>query len=132
MATALTNMFGSELIVSVPSQIPQKTYTGFSGANGMTLMNHGFRGYVVRIRGVIRVSGATYALAHVAANAAVNTIAATQAYTEADYTYAGSTYANATFTNFRTFPRLGKDYLYDAAKQQMTVAFEITMIGLTN
>jgi hypothetical protein len=132
MATDLTTLLGSELTVGIAGLAIQKTYTGFSGAHGIVSMNHGLRGYQVPIRGLVRITGAaSYNAAMAACNTAINAIAAMQTWTTDTYTYRGSTYYNASFANFKILPRGQKTYHYTSTGD-MTVAFEITLIGHTN
>lgn len=131
MSTTLISLLGNEIIVGIVAAAPQRTFTGFTGADGITAMNHGLRGYAVPVTGTIRVNGNTYALARAAADTAINNIAAMQNWAPNTYTHKGSTYYNAIFHGFRILPQGAKTYHYTSASQ-MIVAFAINLIGLTN
>jgi len=125
MAYELSNLLGNELNVGIVPPATQRTFTGYAGADGITSMNMGHRGYVIPINGKIRVTGATYQLARAAADAAILNIARLQYWAPGIYTHAGSSYYNAIFHGFRV---TGKKYRYTNVGY-MIVEFTINLIG---
>ncbi|MEA3366669.1 MAG: hypothetical protein U9R68_00995 [Planctomycetota bacterium] len=130
MATTLTSLLGTELVVNDQPKRARRTFTPFAGATGSTAMHLGYPGYTVNIRGVVRVYGATYAVARANALTALNNIAALQDYAAGDYTFGNVTYYNAVFHNFRVQPRGRKTYQYTTGGY-MRVEFAIDLIGLS-
>ncbi len=92
MATALTSIFGSEITVHRTGRVNNRQYSGFAGANGVTAMHLGTRGYSLVVRGTIRASSVDYSTARAAVQAAFDAIEAYLSAAAADYTHAGVTY----------------------------------------
>lgn len=125
MATELSSILGNELIVGIVPPATQRTFTGYAGADGITSMNMGHRGYVVPIKGKIRVTGGSYAAARANADVVILNIAALQYWNPGIYTHLGSSYYNAIFHGFRV---TSEKYRFTNVGH-MTVEFTINLIG---
>lgn len=132
MSVSLTNLLGTELIVGIDPPRNQRTFDGFPGANGLTTMNHGKRGYAVPITGKIRVYGASYAVARTNADAVIATMANYQDLPAADYYFGNTTYYNGIFHDFRILEETNRKAYSRNSDGYIIVKFQITLIGLTN
>ncbi|MFA5554907.1 MAG: hypothetical protein WCZ89_02305 [Phycisphaerae bacterium] len=102
MATALTNIFGSEICVTAQPQVAHRQFIGFPGANGLTSIHLGTRGRLISITGRLRASGGTYAQARAALLAkldAIDELRLPDADVEA-YTYHNKTYYDCLLDTF--------------------------------
>ena len=104
MSTSITSVFGSEIIVGWQPRDLARNYAGFAGANGLTSMNLGTRGYAITITGRLRVSDNNYAAARAALNTLIETV---EAYLEAaadDYTFKSDTYTDVVWDRLQLVP----------------------------
>ena len=108
MATALTTALGSsEIIVGRRPRQMTRSLNGYAGANGLTGMNLGTRGYQVPILLTLRGTGSTYAVARAAAETLVTAVEALQALDAADYAYGNVTYTACIFEQAQVLPGPG-------------------------
>jgi hypothetical protein len=132
MAVTLQVALGTtELVVGrVPRQMA-RSLTGYAGANGLTGMALGTRGYQVPIRLTLRAAGNTYALARAAAEVLIAAVEALQALDAAEYTYGGTTYSNCIWDKPQLLPGPdGRQYTWIAAKKICIVNMSILLRGL--
>ena len=125
MATVLTALFGTELIVGNQPRVAQRQYAGFPGANGVAAMYMGSRGYAIEISGRIRQSGANYAAARALCEAAALVIEQFQSLGAADYIYGNVTYYNVVFEGFQLVPGGRGKLYYQNSAGQVVCAFKI-------
>jgi hypothetical protein len=107
MAIALTDIFGSQIKVMVQPRQTERTYTGFPAAHGVTTMWMGSRGRPVTVAGRIVTSVTTYALARVAAQAAIDAIEAYLWAPAADYSFNTCVFYATVWDSFRIVPDSG-------------------------
>jgi hypothetical protein len=94
MAVDLTTIFGPEIkVVAQPRQV-HRQYAGFPGADGVTAMHMGSRGYQLVIRGRLR------AATRPVLQAAIDAIEAYLCYGAADYSHDGVAYYLVVFDKF--------------------------------
>ena len=107
----LTSIFGPYLSVAKGGRIVQRRYTGWPGGDGVTAMHLGARGYSFTVRGRIVASGATYAIARAAVDAAFAAIQNLLWSEPADYYHEGLTLLSAVFDRVDPVPVGGRQYL---------------------
>jgi len=107
----LTSIFGPYLTVTKGGRIVQRRYTGWPGGDGVTAMHLGARGYSFTIRGRIAASGATYAIARAACDAAFGAMQNYLWSEPADYYHEGLTLLGAVFDRIEPVPIDGRQYL---------------------
>ena len=114
MATDLTTIFGSEIVVSAQPRLSERQLTAYPGAHGLTGMWMGSRGYLIAITGRIRVDASGgYSAGRLLLDTAVAAIEQYLYAAEADYSFSGSTYSNAVLEKFDLInDRNGKSYHY--------------------
>lgn len=134
MATPLTNIFGDEISVSPQANRIQRTFHGFTGANGITSMHHGSRGRTVIVSGRLRASGNNYQAARENLEDIVSDIEQYRSIDRnaADYSFMGTTYENCLFNRLTLIPsgKHGKIFHYNS-EGQVYADFAIEMIELT-
>jgi len=101
MATALTDIFGSEICVAAQPWIHHRNYTAFPGANGLLGMWMGTRGYPLIISGRLRATGASYAVARATLQTGINALSYLPGWLPGDYSFAGTTYNSIVFDSIR-------------------------------
>ena len=98
MATDLTTIFGSEIKVYAHPRIVHRQYSGFPGADGLTAMFLGSRGFPLVISGVVREASRPLC------EAAVSSIADYLWAAAADYSFYGTTYEAVVFERIQLVP----------------------------
>lgn len=109
MATDITTIFGTDITVSVPKLITERSFTGFVGANGVTSMHLGNRGMLLVIRGTLYAQNyGSYQLNRIALQNVIAAIEALADDAEIDLSYKGWTYYNCVMLplpqGFRVIP----------------------------
>lgn len=102
MATALTDIFGSEIRVTAMNRQAHRQYTGYPGANGLTSMHLGLRDRQIFVAGRLRKSGINYSAARQALQAEIDNI---DSYKGPDvdainFSYQGETYMSCVLETF--------------------------------
>ena len=129
MATALTLIFGNEIMVGNQPRIADRQYVGFPGAHGLAAMHMGSRGFQLFVSGKLRQGGASYAIARAACETAIAAIEQYLWLGAADYTHGNVTYYNMVFEDFRLVPARGK-YFHFTSSGQVVCEFTCKMRGL--
>jgi len=110
MSTAFTAAFGYEISVNPNLRCVETQYNGYAGANGITGMRLGHRGYPLIVTGITRYTASTYAAARLGLLTAINV---TDAYyrdsVEADWTYGSETYYNLVYDHMELVPFAAPD-----------------------
>jgi len=117
MATDLTSIFGSELIVSIGAYQVDRQYSGFAGADGLTSMHLGGRGSMLVVRGRLRSTNG-YDTARAAVAAAFAALKALTYSEAADYSFKGETFLSIVWEKIEPIPNnRGQIYLWTSAGQ---------------
>ena len=124
--TTLNTLFGSEICVNPTPHNPQRQFSGFAGADGLTAMYMGTRGYTVEIAGKLRAAGATYASARAALITVVATVEGYQALGALNYSYGSEAYYFAIFEGFKVTGGK-KKYHYNTQTAKAWCEFSITL-----
>lgn len=112
MTVSISTLFGSEIDVTPLPPVCETQYGGVAGANGVTGMRLGFRGYPIIVRGRLRTaSGLTYANARAAMISAINTINAYCDDAADTWTYGSESHTNTVLDRFTLLPA-GRDKYY--------------------
>ena len=104
MSTALTTVFGGQISVSFQPRRAHRLRSAFSGANGLTDMMLGTRGYPITVTGVLYGSGVDYAAARANIASQIEGIEAYLWDPEEDYTYFDETYYNVVLDRIDLIP----------------------------
>lgn len=104
MATALTDIFGSEINVYAQPRQSERQYVGFPGAHGVVSLHLGTRGRQLVISGILRATGANYNVARATLQAAIDSIESYLLAYPADYSFAGTVFAMTVFDKFQLAP----------------------------
>jgi hypothetical protein len=105
MSYSFVTVFGSEISVNPNLRRVETQYNGYAGANGVTGMRLGHRGYPVVVTGIARYTASTYAAARLGLLTAINTTDAThRADVENDWTYGSETYYNLVYDHMELVP----------------------------
>lgn len=120
----------SELIVGRRVRQMQRTLRGYAGAEGLTGMNMGTRGFQVPITLTLRSSGATYAVAREAMENLIYIVEQLQYLAAGSYLYGNIQYDNCVWSAPQLLPIApdGKQYAWNGA--QVRCKMTITLIGL--
>jgi hypothetical protein len=104
MSTALTTVFGNEIIVNPQSKDADREFSGYAGSDGLTSMYLGTRGSALIVKGTIRGTGASYAAARADAAAKLAAIEAHFLDQAADYTFENDTYNSIVWHKLEKIP----------------------------
>ncbi|MCE5186084.1 MAG: hypothetical protein LLF76_08170 [Planctomycetaceae bacterium] len=132
MSVTLAYALGtSELIVGRQPRQMSRRLDGYAGADGLTGMNLGTRGYVIPIILTLRAAGASYAAARATMEAYIYTVELLQDLDAAEYTYGSITYSLAIWERPLLVPVSPNSlYRYDPRKGIMTCRMSIILRGL--
>jgi len=101
MATNLTTIFGTEIVVSPQARTVERQLSAFAGAHGLTSMFMGSRGYTITVTGRIAAdASAGYNAGRAILEGYITAIEAYQYNYAADYTFRGILYENVIFEKF--------------------------------
>jgi len=115
MATNLTTIFGSAIIVTEQPLEFQKQYAAYPGAAGLTAMNLGSRGRPLAVRGRLAATGVNYSVARANLQAIIDAIEAHLDDDATDYEFAGVQYPNVVWSKLYIIPgNNGKTFHYTA------------------
>jgi len=92
MATALTDIFGSDIKVTFNPRKPLRQYSSYPGAHGATSLLMGSAGYPIIVTGQLRVTGASYAAARIAMVTLLEAVESWAWAAEQTFTYYSETY----------------------------------------
>jgi hypothetical protein len=123
MATGLTSIFGSEIIVNPQGKEVDREYSGYAGSDGLTSMYLGGRGSAIIVRGIVRGTGNTYDLARADAAAKLAAIEAYQTAPAADYTFKNDTYLSVVWYKVEKVPDATGKVFYFNSKGEVIVNF---------
>jgi hypothetical protein len=112
MAINFTQIFGTEIKVSLQPREPNNQYAGFPGAHGITGIMMGSRGYPVIITGQLRTYGVNYRAARTAMIQLIEAIEFLQFYAEQTYTYGDEIYYYTVFEKLQLLDSNGKQFIY--------------------
>ena len=104
MSIALTTVFGSQVSVSFQPRRAHRLRSAFSGANGLTDVMLGTRGYPIVVTGVLYGSGVNYAAARADIVSQIEGIEAYLWDPEEDYTYFNETHYNVVLDRIELIP----------------------------
>ena len=124
MATDLTTIFGSEIIVNPQSKEIDREFSGFAGSDGLTSMYLGSRGSTIIIRGIVRGTGANYDVARADAVSKMDAIEIYQVMAAADYAFKNDIYSSVVWYKIEKIPdpQTGKVFLFNS-KGEVIVNF---------
>ena len=126
MVTALTDIFGDEIIVADGSCQVDREYSGFAGADGLVSMHLGSRGSDSAVAGIVRGTGESYAAARANARLQMLDIEDTVSLDADDYTFGEDTFENVVWDSVKKIPDAnGKIYQLNS-KGEVIVRFIIT------
>jgi len=100
----LTEIFGSEIIVSPQPRIMQRQYAGIPGTEGLLSMTLGTRGRIITITGRLAATGASYAAARANLQTLIDAVEAYEHAEADDYTYGNETFYNVVFDSIQIIP----------------------------
>ena len=114
MSVTLQYALGTnDLIVGRTPRQMARSLSGYAGANGLTGMNLGTRGYQIPIALTLRAAGVTYALARAAMETQIYAVESLQSLDAAEYTYGNVTYSNCVWEKPQILPGPGgKQYAW--------------------
>lgn len=117
MSINIETVFGSEISITPFPPVCETQFSGVAGANGLTGMRLGFRGYPIIIRGKLRTSYyATYALARAAMITGLNNINAYCDDAEDTWYYGSENHTNTVLERVTLIPdAYGRVYHYTSA-----------------
>jgi hypothetical protein len=105
MSYAFATVFGTEISVNPNLRRVETQYNGYAGANGVTGMRLGHRGYPLVVTGIVRYTSSTYAAARLGLLTAINSTDATYSEdVEANWTYGSETYYNLVYDHMELVP----------------------------
>ena len=110
MSYAFVTVFGTGISVNPNLRRVETQYNGYAGANGVTGMRLGHRGYPLVVTGISRYTSSTYAAARLGLLTAINeTDAAHRADVENDWTYGSEAYYNLVYDHMELVPFMSPD-----------------------
>jgi len=116
MATDITSIFGSEIMVAAQNSQADRQFSGFAGAHGMTSMLLGSRGYPIVVKGIIRGTGSSYQDARNSADDTFQTVEDLLFAAADEYSFQGRTYADVVWSKIEKIPdSRGSVYHYTSA-----------------
>ena len=130
MAVDLTTIYGNKISMAVQPRRPVRQTDGFAGAHGVVDMNHGSRGYPIAVSGVMRVTGATYAIRRAAMMTLLNAIEQYQWLDAASYTYAGQSYDYVVFDRAVELIPVGDGKVFFISGAHLICRFRAKLRGL--
>lgn len=132
MTVSIDTLFGSEISVTPLPPVCETQYGGVAGANGVTGMRLGFRGYPIVIRGRLRTAaGLTYAQARAAMITAINAINAYCDDAEDTWTYGSESHTATVLDRFVLLPGVRDRYYHYASNGSMYVDFIATLRSMS-
>lgn len=123
MATDLTSIFGSELIVASQGKESDREFSGYAGSDGLTSMHLGSRGNAVIIRGIVRGTGAGYDTARADAAAKLAAIEDYFITGALDYSFKGETYLSVVWYKLEKIPDAAGKVFHFNSKGEVLVNF---------
>ena len=109
MSIELTTVFGNSISVSYQPKKAHRQRSAYSGANGLTDMMLGTRGYSITVTGVLYGSGDNYAAARENILSQIEGIEAYLWDAEEDYTFYNEVYRNVVLDGIELV-KSGKDH----------------------
>lgn len=122
MATALIDLFGTEIKVFAQPRLVETQFVGFPGAHGVVAMNLGTRGKPIIITGTLREAGNSYDTSRKNLDDWITDIEALLWAEAADYTYHGQTFEQIQFVKFDLLPD-GEGKLYHMTQDGVVANF---------
>jgi len=123
MATNLTTIFGSEIIVASQGKEADREFSGYAGSDGLTSMHLGSRGNAVVVRGIIRGSGNGYDTARADAAAKLAAIEDHFITGALDYSFKGETYLSVVWYKLEKVPDTDGKVFHLNSKGEVIVNF---------
>ncbi len=133
MSYDLKEVFGPEISVQDGYSRYQMQYSGYAGANGLTCMNLGHRGYDMIVSGIVRGTNFnSYEAYRVSALDFINGIIHDANYKQANtWTYNDISYVDCVFDHMEIIPVWDKQYHYNPSTKSGWFRFIAYFKGLS-